>query len=115
MTDFGIKDPSFQTKWSDYLQNRSWKWASGHITFSKEFVRMYVRYLPTDDIGQDYYVVQEIIKNELDENGRKILTLSLKSPTSNNFFPSVLLYDDKEWVLTISGTEFVATWKGLVL
>jgi hypothetical protein len=39
ITDFGIKDPSFQTKWNAYLQNRTWKWASGHITVTKEFVK----------------------------------------------------------------------------
>lgn len=115
MTDFGIEDPSFQSKWNEYLQNRTWKYASGHITFTKEFVKLYVRYYPTDAIGQEYYIVYQILKNEIDESGRKAVTLSLKSPTSTDYFPSFFLYDDKEWVLTVSGVEFVVTWIGKVL
>jgi len=115
ITDFGIKDPSFQTKWNAYLQNRTWKWASGHITVTKEFVKFYIRYKPEDNIGQEIYTVVEIIKNEQDSDGRNVITFSLKTPSESNYFPSVLLYDKKEWVLTISGIDLIATWKGTIL
>lgn len=115
ITDFGVKDPNFQSKWNEYLQNRTWKWASGHITVTKESIRLYIRYQPSDEIHQELYSVVEIIKNETLENGRKGITLNLKSLSGDNFFPSYFLYDDKDWILTISGIDLIATWKGTTL
>jgi len=114
ITDFGSTDPSFQTKWAEYLRTRTWKYASGHVTFTQNTVRLYVRYHPTEELQEMSYSVEKI-DSKKDETGRNSATLTLKSLMNYNYFPAFLLYDDKDWVFTLTGTETIATWRGKVI